>query len=553
MNRSALLTAVLLATWGCLERHSNDQSSSATRCTSCHGDANAQDAELWHSAPPNDLFGNTRSEYPGVGSHTIHLVGSGTHAPVPCSECHQVPQETHEPGHMDSDRPAEVVFGALATHGGREPSYEPSRRGCSNTYCHGEGHALWTRPRSSIEACGSCHGLPPAPPHPQSTSCPVCHENVREDRSFIRPELHVDGRVQVIEPTCSSCHGTRANSAPPPDTLGNTPIAASGVGAHARHLNAEGPFQPIECEACHRVPARSFEVGHIDPLPAEILFSGVATRQSRQPVYDGTEQTCSDSWCHTPGASRASSPPWTAERDPLPCSGCHGMPPDLPHPQMTNCQLCHAEVVGPDSEIIDPLRHVDGTVDAIDLESLECNACHGGATSAPPFDLQGASDTSAAGVGAHAIHLQGSETARAVACAECHRVPDAVRAPGHLDDSPPAEVVFSGVARAFGAQPSYSAGVCANTFCHGDSFVAKHASGGTVTRPSWTRVDGTQARCGACHALPPPQPHPSNADDCSACHENVDSNLRILHPKSHVDGQVTFWVPPSLRSESTPP
>src|SRR5688572_19140325 len=65
-------------------------------------------------------------------------------------------------------------------------------------------------------------------------------------------------------------------------------------------------------------------------------------------------------------------------------------------------------------------------------ESSRCTSCHGDARrdgdallrSAPPRDLLGASDTSYPGVGAHLIHLQASGTHAAIACAECHVVPE---------------------------------------------------------------------------------------------------------------------------------
>lgn len=555
MNPKLVLSAAL-AVWfggGCLERRSDDRSSSDSQCTSCHGNPSIRGAELIDSAPPSDVSGNTSVEYPGVGAHSIHLLSSRTHPAFDCRECHSVPEDVHDPGHIDSDRPAEVIFGALASHGHTDARYDSARRRCSSTYCHGGDEPRWTEPRSSEQTCGTCHGLPPGAPHPNSSACPVCHQNVRADLSFVAPELHVDGVVQVVEPLCSACHGDPDRFAPPPDTLGNTRTTASGVGAHARHLNPDGAFRPIACQVCHQVPERSTDTGHLDtPLPAELAFSGIATQHSRTPGFDSDAGTCSETWCHTPGRARADSPSWTSQQGPLPCTGCHGMPPELPHPQLTDCSICHGEVIGSGEAILDPMRHIDGTIDVLDPERLSCTACHGAETPAPPPDLQGETRETQAGVGAHAIHLRGSDRARAVACPECHRVPETVGAAGHLDDDSPAEVVFSGPARAFGARPVYSEGVCSNTFCHGDSFVAGLDSGGTLTRPSWTRVDGTQAECGTCHGLPPPPPHPANRD-CSGCHENVDSELRIIYPRSHVDGEVTFWVLPALRSTEPSP
>ena len=185
-------------------------------------------------------------------------------------------------------------------------------------------------------------------------------------------------------------------------------------------------------------------------------------------------------------------------------------------------------------------------------EGSRCTSCHGDPSragdavtrSAPPRDLLGASDPSYPGVGAHQAHVHGSPTTRAVPCAECHKVPDDDHAAGHHDSPLPAELTFSGAALAFGAEPSFAAGVCANTPCHGAVFPEGNDSGGLITVPEWTRVDGTQAACGSCHGLPPPAPHPYYTEACSDCHENVAAdNQSFVRPELHVDGEVTFTLP----------
>jgi predicted CxxxxCH...CXXCH cytochrome family protein len=106
--------------------------------------------------------------------------------------------------------------------------------------------------------------------------------------------------------------------------------------------------------------------------------------------------------------------------------------------------------------------------------------------------------------------------------------------------------MFSGAAIAFGATPAYANGSCSATPCHGAVFPDAHASGGTHTAPAWTIVDGSEAGCGACHALPPPGPHPKGELNpvCSACHENIaPDNASFVRPELHVDGVVTFELP----------
>ncbi len=182
-------------------------------------------------------------------------------------------------------------------------------------------------------------------------------------------------------------------------------------------------------------------------------------------------------------------------------------------------------------------------------EQAECGACHGGMlpqafVGAPPYNLSGDTEPSARGNGAHEAHLVGRDRARAVACSECHLVPESVDSPGHMDDPYPVEVLFQGPAKAFEAEPLFDAdkGSCQNTFCHGGSFVGGRDSGGTLTEPRWTDVSQEPAACGACHGLPPPLPHPLE-EVCSDCHKNIREDRTFSHPDLHVDGVVNFNLP----------
>jgi predicted CxxxxCH...CXXCH cytochrome family protein len=161
------------------------------------------------------------------------------------------------------------------------------------------------------------------------------------------------------------------------------------------------------------------------------------------------------------------------------------------------------------------------------------NACHGDdAGNAPPRSVSGATGTTAKGVGAHQAHLAAASSWHLkVECADCHTVPASVGAPGHIDGDNLAEVTFS--ARAGGAASTWNGTTC-TTGCHG-----KVAWGGSSPIPSWTRVDGTQAACGACHGAPPPPPaHPAGAN-CAACHPSMeDSSLQFRDPASHINGKI---------------
>jgi len=156
-----------------------------------------------------------------------------------------------------------------------------------------------------------------------------------------------------------------------------------------------------------------------------------------------------------------------------------------------------------------------------------CGACHGsGENPAPPPDLSGSYDRARPGVGAHAEHLRASDRRSPVKCMHCHAVPAAGDA-SHGRGGGPARVAFSGLAAARGTS-SYEGGTCA-VYCHGrDGFGAPPRS------PAWTSVGPLE--CDACHALPPPSPHPP-ASDCARCHPGViDAQGRITSPSRHVDG-----------------
>lgn len=528
----------------CLERRDvTEVDPELARCTSCHGDPTRGGDPLLSAAPPYDLLRQTLPGYPGVGAHQIHLNAGPTHAALACEECHVVPEQVDAPGHADDGPPGDVTFGALAQQGGHAPVYDPETRSCADSYCHGAGWPVWSEPRDSAEACGSCHGLPPPAPHPQSEQCSTCHAEVIDaDGQFVAPERHVDGVVDYAAGACQNCHGSAENAAPPLDTSGNDAVSALGVGAHQVHLRGGAHGRPLECGECHRVPRELAEPTHIDGTPAEVIFTGPALAMEHDAHWDPAQATCGDSWCHSPSPGQAQdSPAWNVPQA-LNCSSCHGLPPPLPHPQVADCSVCHGAVVGADDRSIeDPSRHVNGVVD-VSLDA-PCNACHGSENAAPPVDLQGNVATTFSGVGAHQAHVLGSARSRPVPCNECHLVPVALLDPGHLDSALPAELAFSGVALAQGAAPRYEQGSCSATSCHGEVFPGGHLSGGSHTAPVWTVVDGTQAACGTCHGLPPPPPHPNPTFPCHQCHANLaEDDLTFTHPELHVDGIVTLQL-----------
>lgn len=144
----------------------------SAKCNACHGgDSNA--------APPRDLHGGGDPKSIAVGLHQEHLHASRLRGPVACGDCHVVPKQITDPGHIDHALPAEVFpkrpeFTGLAIADGANASFDRVSGKCSNVYCHGGGTSdlandrsptlhrtpSWTGDVTEIY-CGACHGIPP--------------------------------------------------------------------------------------------------------------------------------------------------------------------------------------------------------------------------------------------------------------------------------------------------------------------------------------------------------------------------------------------------------
>lgn len=527
----------LISTGGCAELRGARPERHDDNCTTCHGSPVRGGDDLLQSAPPFDLEGKTATSRRGVGAHLIHLQESDITSTIACSECHVVPETTDSPGHADDAYPAEVALGPRSRLGEATPSYDRQGVSCVNVYCHGEGSVSWLPSSSGTPRCARCHGDPPAAPHPADDRCHLCHgEVVDASRAIIDASKHIDGVVQAEE-RCDTCHGGGELGLPPPDLAGRTDVTAVGVGAHVVHAAGGIGARAVACGECHAVPAAVGDEGHLDdgtPF-AEVALTGVAASDGRAPTWDRDQRRCVDSWCHGPSTAGGASPLWTSTAGPLSCTGCHGNPPSAPHPQMTDCRICHAPVSSSDGGIAMPDLHVDGIVQV--LVPTACDACHGsGDLGAPPPDLSGNSDPSLPGVGAHAIHLASSGPYRQVECGDCHDVPASVLDGGHIDSFGPAEVDFGGVAKAFSASPTYDGVSCSGTWCHGGKTAFGFPSGGTNNAPGWTDPQ-TGLTCTSCHGMPPPTPaHPPPPTLCTPCHSNVQGLGGFVDPSLHVNG-----------------
>lgn len=527
MMRAARASALLALLSGCLAPRDEPAPPARAECMACHGDPANEGSAV---APPRDLRGNSDTSARGVGAHQLHLGAGGTHAPVACDECHVVPATVDAPGHSDTGGPAEVVLGTLGARGVSQDGYDPGTATCQ-AYCHGARRSgVWNAPRSSAEACGSCHGLPPALPHPQSERCTACHEaGAEHDGVFVDGALHVNGLVEASVPACNACHGASEDGAPPPSLAGATDSADPAVGAHQVHLAGSSRARAVLCEECHRVPATPIESEHPNGGRAEVVLTGVGAPVGAGGVgYDMAARTCT-TWCHSL-AGDTPSPAWNGAS--VACDGCHGEPPPAPHPQSLACFACHPNAQA-DRSFVDPALHVDGIVQVAVTSS--CTACHGsGDDPAPPVDLAGNTETSAPGVGAHRAHLASSTMRRAMTCDDCHPVPSAPLASPHADGR--LDLAFSALARSHWMSATYADGTCTN-YCHSVEAMIRPGQG--KTSPPWTSAPSTSPDCAMCHDLPPAAPHPDDSS-CSTCHSNIDANRVFVEPGRHIDGIVTF-------------
>jgi predicted CxxxxCH...CXXCH cytochrome family protein len=232
------------------------------------------------------------------------------------------------------------------------------------------------------------------------------------------------------------------------------------------------------------------------------------------------------------------------------CETCHGEAFNGGTADVS-CLTCHTSINGPEN----------------------CTTCHGGVNNAPPKDVYGNVARSAAGVGAHQIHLLGSVLRSPVDCGECHTVPGDVYQQGHIDttngltphvvfNEAPASTItnepgafdYNASLPLFKPNPIFNSQTlkCSGTYCHGNF---KNGNGDSVYVPVWNDTTGTGSKCGTCHgdptqtgpaaALPKTAArggtHP-NVTTCWTCHSDVvDANLNIIDPTKHINGKLNVF------------
>jgi predicted CxxxxCH...CXXCH cytochrome family protein len=165
--------------------------------------------------------------------------------------------------------------------------------------------------------------------------------------------------------------------------------------------------------------------------------------------------------------------------------------------------------------------HLNGKVDLGNGTGL-CGACHG--TGASPWPT----------TAAHPAHQNPTLTVP-LACSSCHVVPATILDPVHLDGT--VHVTLAGLAAARGAEPVWNGTQCTNVACHGANLADPAAV------PAWDDTSGAQAKCGACHGIPPSEHTTAtncSRSDCHGSEVTLDTNgapLISANGKAlHVDG-----------------
>jgi predicted CxxxxCH...CXXCH cytochrome family protein len=364
-------------------------------CSQCHGSA-------LNAAPPKDTKGNTATTVSGVGAHQSHLATPTWHHAIACAECHVVPKvpsyDPSVPSHMNGV--GDVSWGPLAKSG----TYQATTGLCSGTYCHGATldpdiagqtslrSPTWTTVNGTQAACGTaCHTLPPGGGHPAATGCPTCHGAAISAFTpgsppvvvWANAALHVDGKPDVSNLTCTSCHGdpVKNQPAPPLGTHGETLTTQPAVGAHAQHLGTSSWHRDGQCADCHATPATPAHSNGV----TDFAWGPVAKADGAGPGYTPASRTCAGVYCHgttllgaKAGGSVSRTPVWTTVNGTYDSCGntCHTNPPGGTHPAFDACASCHKAVIAtfdPGTQTAtwtDRTKHVDGVVDKTTYHDL---------------------------------------------------------------------------------------------------------------------------------------------------------------------------------------
>lgn len=231
---------------------------------------------------------------------------------------------------------------------GGDVDYHPA--GYSDPGAHGVDAKLGN------DACTDCHGAD-LTGQGSALSCDTCHtEGWRTD--------------------CTRCHGGTDDEtgAPPRYLAGDSSGLEAAFLAHGTH-GSGGIKAPLECTACHVMPADVLSEGHVfvadgTPGVAEVDFSGGIAPDS---TWDGAGG-CSNVYCH--GTGQADDPGGSISHlaSDRTCDDCHAGPDagfvawsdrmsgkHFKHlDEGVQCVDCHGSTVDAYDSIIGAELHVDG-------------------------------------------------------------------------------------------------------------------------------------------------------------------------------------------------
>jgi predicted CxxxxCH...CXXCH cytochrome family protein len=224
---------------------SNTTVNTSNVCVHCHGiNGTIVGTDLRAFAPGFRKQGTSTDQLVSsadfrVGSHFKHL-SSVYMRNVKCNECHTVPSNVFDAGHIDSARYTSqtLTFSQsssaawdgttstkLAAFAGYTTGTSAKGATCSSVYCHGnrlknnEAGGTYRKPywnysaminytQAATTVCARCHGYPPtANNHSASTICSDCHVNISavDNKSIIDKTLHIN-RIVEAKSDCNTCH-----------------------------------------------------------------------------------------------------------------------------------------------------------------------------------------------------------------------------------------------------------------------------------------------------------------------------------------------------------
>ncbi len=476
-------------------------------CTSCHG------APPGGSHVQNPSCGNC---HPGYTQNSVnpatHVNGTVDLVGLTCTTCHGNPERAATAlnpqlpaappldtfGNGDTTSPGVGAHQAHLNDG-------PLRGALACTECHAVPTSTATHPTGALDLTwGTLATTGAAQPAYAGGTCSstYCHGATLQAGGTNQAPRWTGGSGEVA---CGTCHGIPPPSPPHPAVTG-------GLGV---------------CSVCH--PATADATGAIIPASAGGEHLDGIVQASGGHDASWMDQTSLNFHAYSANQGLGA------------CQGCHGANLDGVGGLTTvGCGQCHDTALP------------EGATSWM----TNCLMCHGGtdnASGAPPRTRwPGGTSTAARGVGAHSSHVTGrvgggSGTALSAPfdCAACHVRPASALSGGHVDGL----VQVGGYT---GSDPALAAAVgdpgwtpaaatCATAYCHGATLLA-----GSLTAPSWTTVDGSQAACGTCHGLPPPSGtsiggysahnfHVSLQEvACSRCHGGYTQ--ATVDPALHVNG-----------------